>query len=221
DWVEFGELDPYIVNRQTNRRRYEDEDVPAGVLHELIGAVEAEQARLIEVNSLEHRLAVARLSQQADTLENADPAYRAELRAWTSDDPRRPDGVPAMAVPHVTGNAHDDVPIRDFDTRGMGWLPTETRSALQQCLLILGTDADSELNWLRAGEALERLWLLATQLNYVVSLFTQVIELPHTRERLRAELSLGMQPHILLRVGRASRTSASMRRKLVDVLTEQ
>jgi hypothetical protein len=92
---------------------------------------------------------------------------------------------------------------------------------MNQCLLILGTEADSELNWLRAGEALEHLWLRATRLNYVVSLFTQVIELPHTRERLRAELSLGMQPHILLRVGRASRTSASMRRKLVDVLTEQ
>jgi hypothetical protein len=163
---------------------------------------------------------VARLSQQADAMENADPAYRAELRRWTSDDPRRPDGVPAMTVPHVTGNAHDDVPIRDFDTHGMGWLPTETRSDLQQCLLILGTDTDSELSWLRAGEALEHLWLRATKLNYVISLFTQLIELPHTRQRLRSELELGLQPHILLRVGHASRTSASMRRKLDDVLAE-
>jgi len=220
-WAELGELDRYIVHRQTNRRHYEDDQVPPDVLHQLTQAVEAEQARLFPVTRSEHRLAVARLSQRADSLENADPAYRAELRRWTSDDPRRPDGVPAMAVPHVTGNAHDDIPIRDFDTRGMGWLPTQTRSGLQQCLLVLGTDADSELSWLHAGEALEHLWLQATKLNYVISLFTQVIEVPVTRQRLRSELELGLQPHILLRVGHASRTSASMRRRLEDILIDQ
>jgi hypothetical protein len=221
DWIELGGLDRYIVHRQTNRRHYEDDQVPPEVLHQLTQVVEAEQARLVPVTRQEHRLAVARLSQRADSLENADPAYRAELRRWTSDDPRRPDGVPAMAVPHVTGNAQDDVPIRDFDTRGMGWLPTQTRSGIQQCLLILGTDADSELSWLRAGEALEHLWLQATKLNYVISLFTQVIEVPQTRQRLRSELELGIQPHILLRVGHASRTSASMRRRLDDILTDR
>ena len=59
--------------------------------------------------------AVAPLSQLADQIENADPAYRAELRAWTSDDPRRADGVPAFAVPHVDAGArgrHPDPRLR-------------------------------------------------------------------------------------------------------------
>jgi nitroreductase len=213
-------LNDFIISRQTNRRRYLDEPVPPAVVSQLLTAAQQENAMLVEVQQAEHRLAVARLTQHADTLENADPAYRAELRAWTHDDPSRPDGVPAMAVPHVTGHSHDDIPIRDFDTRGTGLLPTETRSHLEQCLLILGTAVDDKLSWLQVGQALERIWLEATRQGYVASLFTQVIEIPYVRQRLRTELSLTLRPHILMRIGKAAQTSASMRRRLQDVLVD-
>ena len=49
---------------------------------------------------------------------------------------------------------------------------------------------------------------------------TQLIELPNTRAMLRRELRLAMQPHVLLRVGRAPLTPATRRRRLVDLLTE-
>jgi nitroreductase len=214
-------LDRCIISRQTNRRRFTDDSLSPELAARLTEAVRQEQALLVAVTSTEHRLAVARLSQQADRLENADPAYRAELRAWTTDDPTRHDGVPAMAVPHVTGNSRDDIPIRDYDTRGTGSLPPETRSHLDQSLFVLGTSGDDRLSWLRAGEALERLWLEATGYGYVASLFTQVVEVPATREQLRTELGLVLYPHVLLRVGKAPVTSASMRRRLPDVLIEE
>ena len=70
------------------------------------------RARLLHVvRDADQRLAVARLSQHADDIENLNPAYRAELRAWTTDDPRR--GATACrtcAVPHVDGSAEDEVP---------------------------------------------------------------------------------------------------------------
>lgn len=216
----IGVLNDYVISRQTNRRRYLDEPVPPSVITQLVTAAQQEEAILVEVGQLSHRRAVARLTQEADRLENADPAYRAELRAWTSDDRSRRDGVPALTVPHVTSHSLDDIPIRDFDTRGTGFLPTETRSHLEQCLLILGTPVDDELSWLRAGEALERVWLDATLRGYVASLFTQVIEIPSVRDQLRTELALSMRPHILMRIGRAAPTSASMRRRLQDVLVD-
>ena len=74
------------------------------------------------------------------------------------------------------------------------------------------------LAWLQAGEALERIWLEVTRAGYAMSLFTQVIEVPGTRQRLRLELGLTMHPHVLLRIGRAPATPASRRRKLVEVL---
>jgi hypothetical protein len=111
-------------------------------------------------------------------------------------------------VPHVDAGANDDLPIRDFDSTGLGWLPVETRSS-NQCLLLLGTLDDQPVAWLRAGEALERVWLEITRRGYVASPLTQLIEVARTNELLRLELQLGMHPHVLLRVGRAPNTPPS------------
>jgi hypothetical protein len=216
----IGALDAVVELRQTNRRRFAADPVPPDVVYSLVAAAEAEGGQLFEITSPEHRLTTARLSQQADRDQNANPAYRAELRSWTTDDPRRRDGVPALAVPHVDEGAHDDVPIRDFDTHGMGWLPVETHSSMNQCLLLLGTLEDRPIAWLRAGEALEHVLLEVTRQGYAASPLTQVIEMPRTRAALRDELGLDMNPHVLLRIGRAPKTPASRRRRLVDVLTE-
>jgi hypothetical protein len=216
----LADLDPAIETRRTNRREFSDEVVPEDVIDVLIDAANREAAEAFSIVRPEHRLAAARLSQEADQIENVDPAYRAELRAWTSDDPRREDGVPAFAVPYVDAGSEDDLPIRDFDTRGMGWLPTRTHSSLNQCLLLLGALDESRMAWLRTGEALERVLLETTRRGYAASPLTQVVEVARTNELLRQELSLTMRPHVLLRVGRAPRTEPTRRRRLVDVLIE-
>jgi hypothetical protein len=216
----LARLDAAIDERHTNRRQFSEEDVPIDVVAALVDAANIEGADVFPIVRAEHRLAAARLSQRADQIENTDPAYRAELRAWTTDDPRRVDGVPASAAPHVDAGAEDDLPIRDFDTRGSGWLPTRTHSSLRQCLLLLGSAEDSPMAWLRAGEALERMLLEVTRLGYAASPLTQVIEVASTNEQLRNELRLSMHPHVLLRVGRAPAMLATRRRMLVDVIAD-
>jgi nitroreductase len=211
-------LNAAVDSRQTNRRQFSSDPVPPELVDELVAAAEAEDSGLFVISQPEHRIATAVLSQQADAQQNADPAYRAELRIWTTDDPTRRDGVPARAVPHVDAGSGDDIPIRDFDSQGVGWLPTETRSSLNQCLLLLTTMQDSREGWLRAGEALERIWLIATQRGYAMSLLTQVVEVPRTREQLRAELRLPSHPLVLLRIGKAPITASSQRRALNDML---
>jgi hypothetical protein len=219
-WLPLASLDAMIEPRHTNRRRFASDPVPPEVVQGLIDAAAAEGAQLYETTDSEQRYWVARLSQEADREQNANPAYRAELRAWTTDDPMRRDGVPSLAVPHVDARAGDDVPIRDFDTHGTGWLPVETHSSMDQYLLLLGTLADRPEAWLRAGEALEHVLLEATRQGYAASPLTQVVEIPVTRERLRTELRLEMHPHILMRVGRAPKTPASRRRRFEDVVVE-
>ncbi len=213
-------LDSAIEVRRTNRRQFSQDAVPEHVVAALVDAANREGAEVYPIVSQEDRMAAARLSQQADQLENADPAYRAELRAWTTDDLRRDDGVQAFAVPHVDAGAEDDLPIRDFDTRGMGWLPTRTKSSMNQCLLLLGAREDNAMAWLRAGEALERMLLEIARRGYAASPLTQVIEVARTNAQLRHELRLTMHPHVLLRVGRAPATAETRRRRLVDVITE-
>lgn len=214
-------LDGVIELRQTNRRGFADEQVPAEVVEVLERAAAAEDSNLFLVTREEHRMAVARLTQKASALENADPAYRAEIRAWTTNDPARRDGVAATAVPRTDGHIQDEVPLRDFDTLGTGSLPADTRSSHRQCLVLLGTAADHPIDWLRCGEALERILLEMTKYGFVAEPMTQAIDVPYTRVTLRAELGLISHPQVLLRIGRAPITPASRRRRLVDVLIEE
>ena len=218
---EIAALDRAIQVRQSNRRRFSEEPVPSELLDTLRLAAQLEDAHLIEVSRAEDRDTIAMLTQRADTLQIADPAYRAELRAWTSDDPTRADGVPARAVPHVDAGSGDDIPIRDFDTHGHGWLPTATHSSRRQCLLVLGAEADNPASWLRAGEALERVLLEIARHGFTASLFSQIIEVPGVRAALRDELRLTTYPVMVLRVGRAQPTAGTPRRPMGDVLTEQ
>ncbi len=214
----LARLDPAIDTRQTNRRRFIDEPVPTELIDRLRAAARAEGSELFHVARDEHRIALARLGQLADQLENADPGYRAEMRRWTSDDPRRLDGVPAFAVPRVTGRVRDEIPLRDFDTRAMGWLPDDPHSSSRQCLLVLGTNADNPAAWEQCGEALERVLLEVSHQGLTSSPLTQVIEVPRTHGALRDELGLQMHPHIVIRVGWAPLTTPTRRRRLIDVL---
>jgi hypothetical protein len=220
DEVALAALDAVLELRQTNRRRFADDDVPAEVLVDLEAAAVAEGASLYVVRDPDERLAVAALSQKADEIENLNPAYRAELRAWTSDGPGRRDGVPHLAVPHVDGSSEDEVPMRDFDTHGDGGLPATTHSSKNQSLVLVCTGGDGPPDWLRAGEALERVLLEITRHGFTASPLTQVTEVPSARAQLRNQLGLITYPHVLLRVGRAAATPASRRRRLVDVLVE-
>lgn len=214
-------LDRVLERRQTNRRRFTSNDVPYELIETLEAAAQAEDSELFVVRDPDQRLVVATLSQHADAVENLNPAYRAELRAWTTDDPGRGDGVRSLAVPHVDGGSGDEVPIRDFDTHGTGWLPAGTHSTRDQCLVLLCTRGDQPANWLRAGEALERILLEIARHGFTASPLTQVTEVPAARAQLRGELGLVGYPHVLLRIGRAPVTPGSRRRRLVDVLVEE
>jgi hypothetical protein len=216
----FAALDSVLELRQTNRRRFDDEQVPAEVLAALEKTAAAEHSTLFVVSREEHRVAVARLTRTADVLENADPAYRAEIRAWTTDDLGRRDGVRELAVPYLDGLIQDEVPLRVFDIGGMGSPPPGPHSTRSQCLVVLGTEGDRPIDWLRAGEALERTLLEITKRGFAAGPLTQAVEVPSTRIQLRAELGLTMYPQMLLRIGRAPLSPAARRRRLVDVLVE-
>lgn len=212
-------LDDAADERRSNRRQFDADAVPAAVVDRLVYAAELEGAWLQPVHGEADRVLVAVASQHADTLQNGNPAYRAELRAWTTDDPTRPDGVPAAAIPHTTSPARDDVPIRDFDTRVASQLAAQTPSSLNQTMLVLGTAGDRPPDWLAAGQALERVLLELTSAGYVASMFSQVAEEPSTRQQLRDGLRLSGHPHLVLRVGHALLTPATPRRPNSEVIT--
>jgi nitroreductase len=219
-WTPLVRLDPMIERRHTNRRDFLDEDVPPDVIYELTTAAEQEDAFLVQIVKPEQKMIAAQLSQTAEAIQISEPQYRAELEAWTTTDLRRTDGVPVSAIPRTDARSESDALVRDFDVAGKGWLPGLRQSSLNHCLMVLGTAESTRVAWLRAGEALQRILLEATRLNYVVSIASQVAEVPSTRERLRKLLGLEFHPLLLMRIGRAAPTPASKRRDLSMIISE-
>ena len=142
------------------------------------------------------------------------------VRDGIGTSPRRPDGVQAMSVPRHDADSPDELPLREFDSSGVGWLPALTHSTSEQCLLLVGNVADDVRGWLSTGQALERVLLEIARAGYAASPFTQVVEVPRLRAELRSALGLDMWPHVLLRVGHAPPTPATRRRPLSAVLLE-
>jgi hypothetical protein len=219
-WTPLVRLDPMIERRHTNRRDFFDEDVPPDVIYELTLAAEQEETSLLQIVKPEHKRVAAQLSREAETIQNTDPRYQAELQAWTTTDLRRADGVPVSAIPQTDSRFESEGLIRDFDVAGRGWLPRLRQSSLNHCLMVLGTTRSTRSAWLRAGEALQRILLEATRLDFVVSLASQVAEVPSTRDRLRKELGLDFYPLLLMRIGRAAPTPASKRRDPAVIISE-
>jgi nitroreductase len=218
--VALAGYDAAIPRRHTNRRPLTGDPVPAHLLRELAALAAAEDTVLVPVLHEDHRHLVARLTQQADELQNADRAYRAELRHWTTRPAEEGDGVPVHPVPRVPGPSAVDVPQRDFDTRGEGRLPPETGDGAQHTLALLATRTDSPLDWLRCGEALQRVLLELTRRGWVASPVTQAVEVPLTRTQLRAALTWDAHPQVLLRIGHADDLVAAPRRPRSDVIRD-
>lgn len=214
----LAEYDPVIPLRRTNRRPLTGDPVPDDLLRQLAALAAAEDTVLVPVLREDHRRLVARLTQQADELQNADRAYRAEIRHWTTRPAEEGDGVPVSAVPRVEGRSPLDMPQRDFDTRGEGRLPEDPGDSAERTLVLLATRTDHPLDWLRCGEALQHALLELTRRGWVASPLTQAIEVPLTRTQLRAALTWDAHPQMLLRIGHADDLLAVPRRPRGDVV---
>ena len=219
-WHPLVRLDPAIDRRHSNRRKFFETEVSEEVQWELTAAAKAEDTTLITVSSDDHRLEVARLLWEAEAELADNPAYRAELRDWTTELAGRRDGLSSRSYPTTSGE-RGEIPLRDFGVKVGGLMPPVADSGRDQCLLILASAEDSRLAWLRAGEALERLWLEATRLDHVASLFTQIVEVPELREELRTRLGLTGEPLLLLRVGQAAPNVATNRFELDQLIEER
>jgi nitroreductase len=212
----LAELGPAVARRHTNRRRFTAEPVPDDDLARLVTSAAAEETQLLPVlDEVQVRL-VARLTREAEAAQTASPAYRAELRRWTSRPAAAGDGIPPSAVPHVGPDRRDDPPQRDFDTQGRGTLPWDPGTPGGQTVLLLATRDDDQRAWLRSGEAMQRVLLLATALGWVASPLTQAIEVPEVRARLRDGLTGAAHPQLVLRIGRAPETGPVPRRSRTE-----
>jgi len=210
----LAELAPAIEARRTYRKRFEDRPVPQDLVAGLVDAADREGAFLVRIDETKMRQRVAELVSEGDAIQWHDPRWRRELAAWMHPR-RRGDGLnlPWLAVPVA------QLVVRSFDMGGGVGAKDRELTKESPILAVLGTEGDGPTNWLRAGQALERLLLAAANAGLQASFLNQPVQVAALRPRLRDVTGLGGMPQILLRLGYPHEDlPAAPRRPLAGIL---
>ncbi|MHA6794304.1 Acg family FMN-binding oxidoreductase [Pseudonocardia bannensis] len=197
---EIDRLRAAIPRRHTNRRPFTDTPLIQPEQHALCRAALDEGAWLHIVDDLVQRARLSRLAARAHDVQMADPAFRAELAAWTGDANDRSDGVPVSAggpLPEL----QDKWVLRDF-TGGQGRPRVAGKDFEAEPLIaVLGAHLSGPSAEIQAGQALQRVLLTATVHGLSVSFLSQLVEVPDIRQQMQRMISATRPPQIVLRVG--------------------
>ncbi|MHA7815029.1 MAG: Acg family FMN-binding oxidoreductase [Pseudohaliea sp.] len=185
-----------IGRRRTLRKRFDDRAVPPAVLRDLLRTAEDEGAWAVVVDDEAQRQAVAALVSEGDAMQWASPHWRRELAQWMHPR-RRGDGLALAGI--VAPLAQVVVRTVDMGT-GVG-AKDHALAENSPLLLAIGTAGDSSEAWLRAGQALERLLLVACGHGLQAGYLNQPLQLPALRHRLQHCLGHDGFPQVLLRLG--------------------
>jgi nitroreductase len=201
-----------IWERHTSRAPFSGRAVPDPVWAALEQAAGAEFALLRQLGG-QDTARVLRIAADAERELTEDFDHRVELARWIGTD--GDDGVPATALGAQPDR--DPAPVRDLGRAAPASpLPTGSYEPRPQ-LAVLATARDEPADWLRAGQALQRVLLTATVAGLAVSFLYQPIEL-HDMRQSTGWWPWPECPQIILRLGYGPAGTGSPRRRVDDIL---
>ena len=211
-----------IPRRRTHRGGFDPEPLPSALLSALRDEAAREKATLRVMADESQRGALSAVVEAGDYALRLDAARAREQARWAPPpgSPRR-DGVPATAYPARPDRTEPSFPSRDF-ARGHGWgLPPAGVGVVPTSagvVSVLTTSADLPHDWISAGQALQRVLLLASSCGVAAALQSQPLEVVNLRDFIRTVLCDGAYPQMVIRLGTTGQASATVRRPVEEVL---
>ncbi|BDG10500.1 Acg family FMN-binding oxidoreductase [Anaeromyxobacter paludicola] len=191
-----------IPARRTVRLAMEQRPLPRGLVSELARIAWEEGASLRPVEPSTAR-AVAERVAEADRRQWASAAFRAEVARWTRPSASRSrDGIPGYAR-GLSGAASWLEPVRlRFARDAAAEAARDLARALgASALVALSTPEDRGADWLRAGQAMEKVLLRAAAEGLSACWLNSPLELPDLRQEVREVLGERWHPQLLFRLG--------------------
>ncbi|MEO3754674.1 hypothetical protein [Streptomyces sp. B6B3] len=204
-----------VWRRHSSRFPFEEIPLPDVVRDELTAAAEAEGAALFWPDRSE-TARLLRLTWEAEHRNAADPGRVRDDRLWLRE--TTTDGLPAAAL--GVRDATGTVPMRDFTHRHGQGRRTVLDFERAPTIAVLTTAHDRRADWLRAGQALERLLLTATTHAVRTSLLHQAVEWPDLRWALARTGRQSGHAHMLVRLGYGPEGAPTPRRRAEDVVSQ-
>lgn len=210
-------LHPAIRQRHTSRHPFAEKDLPEAVRGRLRDAAAREGAVLVFPGPwhLDTLLELVRDAEARDTACSADDDLARWTRLGAAADTAT-DGVPEYAFGPRKRDGR--APARDFAGRRPAADRGTTGFEHTPQLALLGTAQDEPADWLRAGQALERVLLEATLDDLATSLSSHPLESSDLRSLTRDPLSDMGRVQMILRIGYGPRGPATPRRPVREVL---
>ena len=202
-----------IARRRSHRHRFDDTPVGAAARAELVAAALDEGGWLDLLDAGEQVEAVAQATREADLILSQDEAYTAATRAWLRS-AESGDGIAPAAAGPAPG-PYELLARRDFGGRQQPGIPDAAREPLVGVLGAAGGYAHDDV---QAGLVLQRVLLTATDLGLATAMFSQPVEVPHVRVRIRDLLRRRHDPQMVLRFGYASPLGGTDRRPVEQVI---
>ena len=182
--------------RHTDRRTVADDPVAPAILDTL--ATVSEHAGVhLHLFSRDQVIELAVLVEHAQKTEGADEQLQAETATWVGGDRTGATGIPDSSLPQ-------EVPLttvaeRDFGAAGS--LSAGSGHDNAATYAVLYGPGDEPVDWLHAGEALNALWLAATEHGVSLLPLSSPVEVPFTRHELRRLLGDVGNPYLVVRLG--------------------
>ena len=180
--VRGAEMFDAIRLRKTNHGVYADREIEERVLERLRRAVVEPGLEVYLSGDPALKAAVNDLVARADGVQFADPAWREELGRCI--------GQGALGAPRLTAK---------LEQLAVTWLDLGGASARRDTRVfrsapvfgVVLSRASGRADWIRAGQAFERICLTAALRGLGLQPVSQIVEVPETRERLRELLPNG------------------------------
>ena len=187
-----------IWRRHSSRLPFTARPVPTGIIAELADAAYVEGAVFKVADDTEVRRVLA-LTAEAERRTLADPRRSQESRQWLLRAETSPYGIPAAALgPQDT---FERIPVRDYTAQRHNQQLPSAPFELHPLIATLSTAHDSRADWLRTGQALQHILLLATAHHVRSSLLHQAMEWPDLRWALRDPRQGPGHVQLLIRLG--------------------
>ena len=204
----LDELAWSMPRRHTNRLPFLPDPMASRAADDLAAAAGAEGASL-DLATEAARARIVRLIHAAEARHHDEGIYPAELADRTRPrTPRRSLGG-WLAI--------ETVPLRDFGLMTPNRRRPVDLDETYPAIFVLSTDGDRRPDWVRAGQALERVWLTAVARGLAVAPMSQPLEIPELRAAVTGP---DRRAQIVLLVGYAPPTAPTPRRELIDLLVD-
>ncbi|MBN9608026.1 MAG: hypothetical protein BGO26_05970 [Actinobacteria bacterium 69-20] len=195
-----------IIERRSNRAAYTSWEVPSGIIDLLTGVGAEEGVMVVHVHGAQAHRGLVDAMAASESVRASDVRYQAETAAWTGFAAAAGVGVPTRNLQAATYELNRSPFVREHGTQLI-----DSGEDDASALFVIGTWHDDAPSRVRAGEAMSAVLLEATAIGLATCPLSLPVEVPGTRDSLRAGVFFGRAyPQVIVRAGWAHVSQESL-----------